>query len=82
MRLIIDCLLIVVVKDAPLCRLLAPKKISLYIRSAFGLELPNTGSTHMRNFWSNYREDTLIVSAFIIVCLALYLLIVYFFITF
>jgi hypothetical protein len=36
----------------------------------------------MRNFWSNYREDTLIVSAFMIVWLALYLLIVHFFITF
>ena len=58
-------------------RPLTPKKISLYKRSAFGLELPNTGSTHMRSFWSNYREDTLIVTAFVIVWLALYSVVAY-----
>ena len=35
----------------------------------------------LRNFWSNYGEDTLLVSATMIVSLGLYLLVAYLFIT-
>lgn len=42
------------------------------------------GDIHMiklRNFWSNYGEDTLLVSATMIVTVGLYLLVAYLFIT-
>src|SRR5215207_9722125 len=47
-----------------------------------------TGGTHMiktfklHKFWSNYGEDTLLVSGIIILVLALYLLAAYVFLTF
>jgi hypothetical protein len=36
----------------------------------------------LHNFWSNYGEDTLLVSGIIILVLALYLLAAYVFLTF
>jgi hypothetical protein len=65
-------------------RALENKKICDIEPGAFGFEMIcHRGDTHMiklRNFWSNYGEDTLLLSVLMMVFMGLYLLAAYLFI--